>query len=1467
MPKQIVNISDTIKQFQEKFNTLSTDLGWRGRLTTTEDSDVVGAINEVDTRLDSINNTLINSAMLHMRDSNAENDIKGALHVHSATALGNTLDVTGAATYESTLLVKGNATFQGSTITLGNANTDNVVFTADVNSNIVPNTDSAYDLGSTTQQWRNLYIDGVGFIDNVQADDMNVSGTVTVAGLTKLNGNVDIGNATSDTVSITARIDTDLVPSTDNARSLGSSSLEFKHLYLDGTAFVDDVTADSATIGTMKVSDLTDNRVVIAGTGGEIEDDANFTFNGTQLNIGTGNFTVQQASGNTAIAGTLGVTGAATLSSTLNVTGNTTLGDELVVVDSAEFRNNVVIDGNLNVGGNTTLQGTLVVDGQVTFKAGADNNIALGDASTDTISLTGEVNSNIIPDSDRKYDLGSSAKEWKDLYVDGIGYIDGVNADSATIGKLTVSGLTSLNGNVVIGNATSDTVSVTGRFDTNLLPSTDNARDLGSASREWRHLFIDGTATVDNLAADSATIDANLTVGGHSYLDSSTVDGTLDVTDSASFGDKVSIDGNVVIGGTVRSNSTAFKISADSASTDNVNLSDTIRISGGEGIDAKIIADKHIRVQGELASTSNIGVAKFNSNDFSVSSGNVSIKTSGVSNSQIANSYINITGDSSGTDAVNLGETLAVIGGDGVSVNRSNNQLKVNIDASGITNTMIDNSFWNVADSAGGTYQIDLGDTLNLKGEGQRVRVSKGADDTIKFTLDSDVRVDGDLVVHRDASVGRDFTVARNLIVSGATRITAHKFKMGEGTTGDPTLNGIISIDRGTEDSAELVWNETQKYWTIGTNPSAGNTDSDDGSGQRRIARWGDDLEVSNLTVDSDLTVNGSDLTVNGTNTTLNTNLYVQDSAKFNDDVSIAGNLTVNGTTTTINTENLAIEDNVVILNSNQTDTPATTLRAGIEVERGSETNAKLQFNENTDEWEFTGPKTGTLAVTGDIKDGQITITAGTYLSNGETDTNFTTNQSSNQTITINHDATTRTNNTSTATPSYGGTFTAIDSITTNATGHVTAVNTKTVTIPASDNTDTNTTYDLLAVNSQTSGNGAKIRLDPSSGDNMDVLLKAGSNVSVTFDSDDGITISSTDTDTNTTYTFNTVATQTSGNGAKLRLDPSSGSNEDVLLKAGTNVTITRDSADGITISSTDTDTDTWKANTNAQEGYVASGSGQANKVWKTDANGNPAWRTDDNTDTNTTYDLQAVATQTSGNGAKIRLDPSSGDDADVLLKAGANVSITHDSAGGITIGSTDTLTYTGNTSNTLQYVTYVSSNTGAQTGHIDGGLRFNPSTNLLNVAGSIETPQIQSTGSDLTLMADGLDFNFQAETSSNVVRSIRANLINTDTTMVDNEAIGTINFRARNSASVFHDYASIVGTTVDVTNGIEDGKLEFLTYAGGVESVKIKIESTTVSFGSGTSLDASTASNSTSFTVYASDGTTALKTIYGFTG
>ena len=73
----------------------------------------------------------------------------------------------------------------------------------------------------------------------------------------------------------------DILPEADGTRDLGASGAEFKDLYIDGTANIDSLSADTAAIG-----DLTDNRVVIAGSGGELEDSSDLTFDGTALVVG-----------------------------------------------------------------------------------------------------------------------------------------------------------------------------------------------------------------------------------------------------------------------------------------------------------------------------------------------------------------------------------------------------------------------------------------------------------------------------------------------------------------------------------------------------------------------------------------------------------------------------------------------------------------------------------------------------------------------------------------------------------------------------------------------------------------------------------------------------------------------------------------------------------------------------------------------------------------------------------------------------------------------------------------------------------------------------------------------------------------------------------------------------------------------------------------------------------------------------
>ena len=128
--------------------------------------------------------------------------------------------------------------------------------------------------------------------------NVDVNANIDVSGNSVLNGDVDLGNATSDTITATGRFDSDIVPSTDGARDLGASGLEFKDLFIDGTANIDSLAADSAAIG-----DLTADRVVIAGTSGELEDDANFTYDGSILKIAAGAGASIHNTGNAAFVG------------------------------------------------------------------------------------------------------------------------------------------------------------------------------------------------------------------------------------------------------------------------------------------------------------------------------------------------------------------------------------------------------------------------------------------------------------------------------------------------------------------------------------------------------------------------------------------------------------------------------------------------------------------------------------------------------------------------------------------------------------------------------------------------------------------------------------------------------------------------------------------------------------------------------------------------------------------------------------------------------------------------------------------------------------------------------------------------------------------------------------------------------------------------------------------------------------
>ena len=432
-------------------------------------------------------------------------------------AIQAAMDVSTGHTHDGT--VGGGAPI----ITLGPAQ-DVVISTAIIR----PKTDNAIDLGTSTLEFKDLYLDGIAQVDTLQVDEsatvaanLTVSGNATISTNLTVNGNTTIGNAATDTITVTADVASNLIPSVDNTYDLGATTDEWRNLYIDGVAQVDTLQVDeSATI----TADLTVNG------------------NTTLGNAATDTVTITADVASNLIPS---VDNTHDLGSTTDEWRNIYI-DGVAQVDTLQVDESATITANLTVNGNTTL----------------------GDAATDTVTVTANVASNFIPSADNTYDLGSSSKEWKDLYITGTANIDSLVADTAAIsaGTATLNAatvITTTGGTVTLqrndtaittgetlgavdfqapnvsggGNATLVTASIKAVSDAtfdatvnktsmllqtasagvvatrvevtgdgHVLPGVDDAYDLGSATKEWRNLFIDGTANIDSLIADTADI-------------------------------------------------------------------------------------------------------------------------------------------------------------------------------------------------------------------------------------------------------------------------------------------------------------------------------------------------------------------------------------------------------------------------------------------------------------------------------------------------------------------------------------------------------------------------------------------------------------------------------------------------------------------------------------------------------------------------------------------------------------------------------------------------------------------------------------------------------------------------------------------------------------------------------------------------------------------------------------------------
>jgi len=361
----------------------------------------------------------------------------------------------------------------------------------------------------------------------------------------------------------------------------------------------------------------------------------------------------------------------------------------------------------------------------------------------------------IVPVTDSDVDLGTSSLYFKDTYTDTV-----TTTGNVTVGgNLTVTGNATISGNLTFGDADTDSINLAAEIDSDIIPNTDGTYDLGSATKEWQDLYIDGTANIDSLVADTADIDggtidgatiatSDITVGASKTLDVSA--GTLTLADNQISGDKVE-------GGTI-------------AATTITDLTFGSLNDGTITVTAFVDEDDMTSDSATLIPTQQ------------------SVKA--YVDSQVTAQDLDFQGDTGGALSIDLdSETLTIAGGTGLDTVGSGNTVTVAIDSTvatltdtqTLTNKTLTSPVINTGVSGTGVLDDDTFATATA--------TTLATSESIKAYVDTTVAATNEVVEDTTPQLGGDLDLNSNDITG-----TGNINNTGTITTDGLTVDGVAKV-------------------------------------------------------------------------------------------------------------------------------------------------------------------------------------------------------------------------------------------------------------------------------------------------------------------------------------------------------------------------------------------------------------------------------------------------------------------------------------------------------------------------------------------------------------------------------------------------------------------------------------------------------------------------------------------------
>ena len=302
---------------------------------------------------------------------------------------------------------------------------------------------------------------------NVTLSDVN---DLTISGALTVEGNTTLGNAATDTVTFTADVASNLIPSADSTYNIGASGTEWANVYADTFTgnLTGNVTGTVSSIANHDTDDLTEGSSNLYFTTARVD---------SHLSGGTG----------------------VTYSS-----GAISIGQAVATTDNVTF-NNLTVDGNLTVSGTTTTLNTATLDVE-------DKNITLNYGSGDTSSTA---NGAGITIQDAVNSSTDATLLW-DATDDEFDFSHAITAPGATIASLTYPSSDGTNGQALVTNGSGvlSFSTIQGYTDSDV----ESYLDGGTSTPVFSNSDINGTLNVSGTVSLDGTANELRFYEGSNYV-------------------------------------------------------------------------------------------------------------------------------------------------------------------------------------------------------------------------------------------------------------------------------------------------------------------------------------------------------------------------------------------------------------------------------------------------------------------------------------------------------------------------------------------------------------------------------------------------------------------------------------------------------------------------------------------------------------------------------------------------------------------------------------------------------------------------------------------------------------------------------------------------------------------------------------------------------------------------------------